>query len=269
MCNGLALSPDASRVAQDCLDPKDLSYGVWLADSVTGSRSLLANDRPDAVVPVWATDGRQVVYRVGQSLIVKSTQDGNSAVWSLPGLESAPWPEDWSPDGRAILFGVQSTTTLYDLWVKPAGAQGAPEPFQRTAANESQGRFSSDGRWVAFVSDESGQSEVYVQAFPRAGLKVRVSTAGGAQPAWRRDGRELFYLAPDGQLKAVAIALGAGVTSGPPRSLFRTPDVFSTPRRRQFAVSADGERFLFGVVVPPAAPPTLSVLLNWTPPSSK
>lgn len=111
---------------------------------------------------------------------------------------------------------------------------------------------------------------MYVQAYPRAGIKVRVSTAGGTQPAWRRDGRELFYLAPDGQLKAASITPGvAGVTAGVPRSLFRAPEVFATPRRRQFGVSADGERFLFGVVVPPEAPPTLTVLLNWNPPPSR
>jgi Tol biopolymer transport system component len=101
-------------------------------------------------------------------------------------------PHDWSPDGKFILYGLLSSKGATDLWLLPLFGDQKPTPFIQTEFNESQGRFSPDGRWVAYISNESGPFQIYVQSFPSSGGKWQVSTNGGAQPQWRRDGKELF-----------------------------------------------------------------------------
>ena len=105
---------------------------------------------------------------------------------------------DWSADGRYILYTAQSPTTGNDVWVLPLFGDRTPTPVAQTAASESHGRFSPDGHWIAYTSNEGGQPDVYVQSFPGPGSKSQVSRDGGTHPVWRADGRELFYLAADG-----------------------------------------------------------------------
>ena len=146
---------------------------------------------------------------------------------------------------------------------------GAPTPFANTEFSEDQGQFSPDGRWIAYTSDESGRSEVYVQPFPApvgGGSKTRISRDGGSQPRWRRDGKELFYLSPDGKLVAVNVIGGPIFKAGVPESLFQALVV----RGRREAVSdvlrwdvtPDGKRFLIDTVKTASAP--LTVVRNWT-----
>ena len=156
--------------------------------------------------------------------------------------ETVKRPEDWSLDGRFILFSnFDPRTNQFDLWVLPLFGDRQPVPFLTTPFEEKQGQFSPDGRWVAYCSDESGKDEVYVQSFPVAGNKVLISTDGGREPRWRRDGRELFYLAADGKLMAVEVKAGSTLTAGIPKAL-----PFKVIRRNwaSYAVTADGQRFL-------------------------
>jgi eukaryotic-like serine/threonine-protein kinase len=130
----------------------------------------------------------------------------------------------------------------------------------QTPFSEDRGRFSPDGRWIAYQSNASGQDEIYVQAFPGPGDKSQISAAGGTLPVWRRDGRELFYLA-NGRLMAVPVTLsGARIDVGTPLALFAAPLGAS-----QYDVSADGQRFLFNTTVKEAPP--ITILLNWKPSS--
>jgi Tol biopolymer transport system component len=154
--------------------------------------------------------------------------------------------------------------TQLDLWVLPFGGDRTPLPLLHGDFNESQGQFSPDGRWIAYVSDESGAPEVYVQSFPALAEKRQVSISGGTQPRWRRDGRELFYLAPDRKLMAVTVKAGAkgtGMYAEVPRTLFETA-LDSAALRQTYSVAADGQRFLLNSPVDTAAPP-MTIVLNW------
>ncbi len=126
--------------------------------------------------------------------------------------------------------------------------------------NEQDGVFSPDGRWVAYVSDESGRNEVYVQAFPLSGAKWQISTGGGAEPDWRKDGTEIFYLAADRNLMAVPIKLGATLDAGVPRTLFPIP---MTQGSHTFAVANDGQRFLVRASARSDRTGPITVVLNW------
>jgi hypothetical protein len=144
-----------------------------------------------------------------------------------------------------------------------AVGEGTTSPLLQSQFNEVHGKFSPDGRFFAYASDESGRAEVYIQTFPLGGGKWQVSTAGGAQPHWRRDGRELFYVSPDRKLMAVEIKPGSGFESGEPVALFQTQvSGFTAPNR--YDVSADGQRFLVNGAVEETSKTPINVILNWT-----
>ena len=145
---------------------------------------------------------------------------------------------------------------------RPESAEGRkPVPFLQGDFNESQGQFSPDGRWIAYVSDESGGQQVYVQSFPTPTGQRQISTEGGTQPRWRRDGKELFYLAPDRKLMAVTVKTGATFEADAPRAMFQT-ELNVAALRQSYAVSADGNRFLLNTSLGTESPP-ITVVLNW------
>jgi Tol biopolymer transport system component len=170
---------------------------------------------------------------------------------------------DWSPDGRFVLFRAGGA-----LWALPVEGR---QPFmvrQPAGFIERDGRFSPDGHWIAYVSNESGRYEVAVQPFPGPGESVQVSTTGGVQPHWRPDGRELFFLAPDGRLMAVPMAKtlnGQSLVPGQPIALF-TPRIVGGPNissgNGEYVAARDGQHFLINTIVGETSPPIV-VVLNW------
>jgi Tol biopolymer transport system component len=146
--------------------------------------------------------------------------------------------------------------------VLPLFGDRQPFPFLHGEFNESQGQFSPDGKWMAYVSDESGESQIYVQSFPKPTGKWQISANGGSQPRWRRDGKELFYVAPDRKLIAVTVKTGPTFEAEAPRVLFETTLPAVAPRQT-YAVSADGQRFLLNAPVDTESPP-MTIVLNWT-----
>ena len=161
---------------------------------------------------------------------------------------------------------VQLTTRGYDLGVLTLTGERKASTFLGTAFNEAQARFSPNTRWVAYASDESGRFEVYVRPFPAASGQTQISIAGGTQPEWRRDGKELFYISADGKLTAVPVTTdGATFSAGTPRALFdvEVPEP-NPPFPTDYAVTADGQRFLVNTVVDQPTRPALTVILNWT-----
>ena len=175
------------------------------------------------------------------------------------------WPGDWSRDGRFLIYTVLSQNTQHDLWILPMTGERKPFPFLQSTSNEEHGRFSPDGHFIAYSSDESGKWEVYVQTFPISGGKWLVSRDGGAQPRWRADGKEIFFIAPDRNLMAADVRLeGSTFEAGAPKALFQTQLISYPNPRNSYAVSADGQRF---VIITPlqentATPITVVTNLN-------
>ncbi|MBK5297404.1 MAG: serine/threonine-protein kinase [Vicinamibacteria bacterium] len=241
--------------------------------SIEARRNILRRLTFDPAVDhhaVWSPGGDRVVfssYRKGVPNLYDASLSSGSASAATLLLETSENKNttDWSADGRFILYTVQSPTTGNDIWVLPLLGDRRPTPVAQTAASERRARFSPDGRWVAFESNENGRSEIYVQSFPDAARKTQISTAGGTAPLWRGDGRELFFRSPDDQMLAARIASsGTQIDVDTPSVLFALP---AGPNRDTNAswydVSRDGQRFLVNTTVEGASP--ITVLLNWKP----
>jgi eukaryotic-like serine/threonine-protein kinase len=208
---GLAVTRSESPFGQD----------VRRYDLLRGAATRLTTDPAFDSSPVWAPDGRRFTFssmREGlDDLWLQSTDAAAVATRLHPGPSI---PSDWSPDGRHVLFhppGAAGTKVWgFDVYAVRLDDQPEGLPLVHTPFNEAQARFSPDGRFIAYMSDESGRLEVYVQPFPSDGQKWTVSVGGGQEPSWRRDGRELYYLSPDGTLMAVGVQTGRGFDAGTP-----------------------------------------------------
>ncbi len=268
---GVALSPDGNRAVASRTNPQDASRAdLWVFDLLQEGRATrLTLGTGIAEYPVWSPDGKRIAFTLGNSLVRQKLASGEGDEQDLVRSDSAGSirPTSWSPDGRLLLYAaVSSNTEGWNLWVLP-GIEAKPVPFVRTGFNEEEGRFSPDGRWVAYVSNQSGPSEVYVRGFATdfssgsasTGGNVLVSRGGGTSPRWRADGRELFYLAPDGKMTAVEVSAGQEFNVGAPTPLFQTP-----PGALVGDVTADGKRFLLVTPVGPSASVPFTVVLNWT-----
>ena len=263
--NDIVLSPDEKRVALQRIEGG--SSDIWLMDLARGLPSRFTFHAADEDDPVWSPDGNTIVFsssREGRFNLYRkvSSGAGNEEVLFKSEVEGKEG-SDWSPDGRFILFDQAGGNNGSDIWALPLFGDGKPYALLQTTFSESQGHFSPDGRWFAYTSNESGRNEVYVQSFPPSGGKWLVSTGGGAQPHWRRDGKELFYIAADRKLMAVAVTAGSGFETGAPKPLFQTQVVrYDAPNR--YEVRPDGQRFLVNSPMEEVSQTPITVILNWT-----
>jgi eukaryotic-like serine/threonine-protein kinase len=268
---GVALSPDGSRAVASRTNPQDASKAdLWLFDLSRGSGATrLTLGTGIAEMPIWSPDGKRIAFTFSNNMLRQKLASGEGGEQELMrvGTAGSIRPADWSPDGRFLLYAAaDSNATTWDLLVL-SSSDPKPVPFVRSGFTEEQGRFSPNGRWVAYVSNESGLDEVYVRALATdfssssasAGGSVLVSRGGGTAPRWRGDGRELFYLAPNGKIMAVEVKAGQQFDIGTPTPLFQTP-----PGTVVGDVSADGKRFLLVTPVGPSASAPFTVVLNWT-----
>ena len=172
---------------------------------------------------------------------------------------------DWSSDGRFITYRPVGGSYI---WVLPLAGDRKPFPFLQTQFLSVESQISPDGKWLAYLSSESGRYELYVQSFPKPGAKWQISTNGAVQPRWRRDGKELFYIAPDQKLMAAPIKSDGTLEVGAAQALFETHVVggASTGPRvlQQYDVAPDGQRFLMNVGREGPAASPITVVLNWT-----
>jgi Tol biopolymer transport system component len=217
--------------------------------------------------PVWTTDGKRVVFssrRAGPDNLYWKPADGSGEAESLSTQQNIQVPNSWSPDGSVLAYTVvpeQGSAAGRDIWLLPR--EGEPSPLIATSSDEFGAAFSPDGRWVAYVSNETGRTEVYVQPYPGPGAKHPISTGGGMEPAWSADGRELFYRSPAGdQMFVVAVVSEPGFSASKPETLFEGRYTASTAGS-SYDVSRDGRRFLMVREEQGAALTELRVVLNW------
>ncbi|MBI2150590.1 MAG: PD40 domain-containing protein [Acidobacteria bacterium] len=247
----LELSPDGKQVAVAILDSGRAAGDVWLYDAESGSRTRLTATPEDENWQIWSPDGRQIMFNrfSRESLgLYQKVLAGDGVEDLVLDDDVAKWPVSWSPDGRYVLYVTSSTRTGNDIWALPLFGDKKPFVILQTAAQENWPSFSPDGQWIAFSSTESGRAEVYLTSFPGQARKLRVSSSGGFQARWRRDGKELFYLAANGTLTAAPLKRqGSGIEAGAAESLFHVE--FPYANFRAYDVAPDGKRFLVNTLV--------------------
>jgi dipeptidyl aminopeptidase/acylaminoacyl peptidase len=212
-----------------------------------------------------------------QNVYLKSASGTNPETLLLESDGDA-FPSDWSPDGRFLLYENVTSNGKWGLWALPMTGEPKPFPVTQAAFRAERGRFSPDGRLIAYLSDDSGPNEVYVQAFPQAADRWQVSTGGASRPRWRKDGKELFYISADGQLMSVAIETRPVFTASAPRPLFRfspaallleKPCVTAPCVYSPYEVAPDGQRFLSIVSERETPKPPINLVFNWLPESKR
>jgi Tol biopolymer transport system component len=271
------LSPDGQRLlVRRIVDGAIDSWVLDLARSVWTPTLTLSSQ------PVWSPDGRRMAFYRGRqnrsAFIVKSVGGAageEDVVLDTPGLKSL---HGWSPDGRFLIYQGTSPTggTGMDVWAVPLAGPRTPVALAQTRFDEKLPTLSSDGTWLAYESDESGRSEIYAQPFPGPGERVRISTTGGAQAKWRKDGKELFYVSLDERLMAVPIRASADGTRlelGVATPLFLTQILGGAIQTGglgpQYDVSSDGQRFLVVTLVEDAVSTPITLIQNWQPDAKK
>ena len=255
------LSPDQNKIAMDItiLQVGNRARDVFLFDLVRGTQERLTSDPEGNAVPIFSPRGDRIVFasrRMGRyNPFITSAPNQEKLVVDL-GMPSG-FPQDWSPDEKHILWCIGD-----DLWIVPVSGSEKPYAYAHTRFGKRDGVFSPDGHWIAYVSNESGRNELYLQSFPAdAGKRYTVSSQGGTGPAWRRDGKELFFVAGDGRLTAVPVTMnGADVQLGRAKSLF--PMSPSTIFHRSYEVSKEGQQFLIATPAQ-AGGAVITVVLNW------
>ncbi len=254
-------APDGDRLAFDLADPRSGKPDIWVRDLRRGVSSRFTFGSGDTFCPTWSPDGRSIVYTVGDDLYEKGVE-GLGEEKILLKSDELKFSCDWSRDGRYLAFCSQAKETGWDIWVVPMHGDRKPIPFLKTQFQELMPAFSPDGRYVAYQSNESGRGEVYVQSFPGPGGKWQISTAGGLEPHWRADGRELYYRAPGQKLMAVEVQTGSVLTAGTPQALFQGHFDMGVARTR-YLPAADGKRFLTVAPLGRDAMTPTTVVLNW------
>jgi serine/threonine protein kinase len=270
---GPSLSPDGTRVASAAFDGS--SVHIWLFEFARSARTRLTSEQGLHTSPVWSPDGSRVAYsssvRGHYDLYVKSSEGTGREELLFESAENK-FPTSWSQDGRFLMFSSENSRTSFDVWALPMDGRTAdspgnqkPFPVAQTEFGEFMARFSPDSRWIAYASNETGRSEVYLQPFmPSADGssstrgKSIVSSGGGIRPSWRRDGRELYYTTLEGKMMAVDLAANPTFKAGLPQPLFQMRQ-----NALDWDVGADGKRFLVAVPVSESTPAPFTVVLNW------
>ncbi len=263
-------SPDGRRFSMGFIAPNTgVPPDIWVVDVESKVATRITKHPSPEVSPIWSPEGRRLVYgsNRGRWNLYERDAAGLGADRVLLESDRDKYPTDWSADGRFILFAQFDPKTKSDLMVIPVTGERKPTPYLATPFDEEMGQFSPDGRWLVFVSDETGQREVYVDAFPGGGHRRQISRGGGTQPRWPHGDNEIFYLAPGRRMMAVSVeARSEELVTREPVELF-TASVLHVGTGRfidAYDVSPGGQRFLMKLDVPSTHPSSLVLVSNWT-----
>ena len=259
---GPRLSPDGRRIAMAI---EEQETQIWLYDLSRDTLTRSTFEGNQNYNAVWTPDGKRIAFqsdKPGPVNVFWQLADGSGGLERLTTSEYLQGPASWSPDGQLLAIAEINPTTGRDIWVLRMSDRKA-QPFLKTPFNESVPSFSPDGHWLAYISDESGRYEVYVQPYPGPGGKYQISADGGTEPIWNRNGRELFYRSGN-KMMAVEIATQPGFAVGKPQMLFEGQYLPTEATFPNYDVSPDGQRFLMlKRVEQEAAPTQIVVVQNW------
>ncbi|HSE48433.1 MAG TPA: protein kinase [Terriglobales bacterium] len=263
----IRISPDQKHVAAQIFDPAASNVDLWVFDVQRNVRTRLTFDPAAEMSPVWSPDSKRIYFAserdANRRQIFVKNADGSGGEERVLTSQDVDVPDDVSRDGRYLAFTRRSLTgsTGFDIWILPLAGEPKPFTFLQTQFLEGTPRFSPDGRWLAYTSDESGRPEVYVSPFPAGGTKWQISNTGGRLAVWDKNGSELIYLSPDNKLMAVDLRFSANsVQPGLPRELFQTR---TPPTPLPYHVGTDG-RILVITMEDYAEGTPLSLVTNWT-----
>jgi Tol biopolymer transport system component/predicted Ser/Thr protein kinase len=264
------LSPDGTRIAAARLDPQRETSDIWILETARDTSLRLTFDPSDDSMPVWSPDGSLIAFDSARkpNAIYRKSSNGAGSEERIS-QEKLRFPLDWSSDGQSLIFQYSFPSTRGNIGLLPLSGNGKPRELIASTADEVQAQLSPDRRWIAYCSDESGQYEVYVRPFPSSEGRWQVSAAGGYEPRWRKDGKEIFYIAADRKLMAVPVQ-GAGSTFqvGAATALFEAPVrgfLQGWENSNRYDVAPDGQRFLINVPAEGVASAPMVTVLNWTP----
>jgi serine/threonine protein kinase/WD40 repeat protein len=260
-----SLSPDGRTIAFSGAGGTATSSDIWLLDWAKSTRRRISFEKASEYYPVWSPDGKRIVFtsdRAGtMQLYLKDVARGTEDL--LLATERDAFATHWSKDGRYVVFEEREARggTMRDLYAVPLARPADVKPLVVTAADEREGKLSPNGRWLAYTSNESGRWQVFVRLFENLSRVWQVSEDGGIQPEWSPDGKELFFLTNDRKIMTVSVGGAPGSEFGPARVLFAAPAAYARPRSL-YAVSADGQRFVFSAA-PSADQEFITVVTHW------
>jgi Tol biopolymer transport system component len=236
---------------------------VWIMDLATGTRSRFTAGTGDKYTSIWSPDGKQIAYASsndrGYDVVIRAADGGGEKIVSRNPVENV-YPTSWSPDGRFLLIDKRDKQ-LGNVMTVALDGDPTPQPVAATPSSENLGQISPNGRYVAYMSDESGRFDVYVTTFPKPGSRWQVSQSGGREPRWSRDGKELFFFTSDNRLIAADVRIdGPSFEVGMLHPLFQSRQ-FGVGFR--YDVSKDGKRFLVHSGLPEEMSP-ITLVTNWT-----
>ncbi|MEX2384207.1 MAG: protein kinase [Thermoanaerobaculia bacterium] len=259
----LWVAGNGRRIFYDRTRPGIGTFDVWSFDLERAVETPITSEPETEIAPVLLPDGKSIVYSAnrgaGLQLFRRNLEDGREEQLTLV-TSTFQQAQDVSPDGRTLTYVQRGAQGNFDIWTLPLRGSGQPTVLVQSPFDKKEVRFSPDGRFLAFVSTESGEAEAYVMPYPGPGEKIRVSSGGARLLQWGRDGKELFYLSADGRLMSLPLRTSPSLATGAPVALF----TIEGKPWLNFALSADGKKFLAVVPEIAADEQPMTVVVNWT-----